>query len=214
MGFTLYYSAFIHCFCIKVGVSFRKPKGDNMKNIRNILAGMTLLMATTFASAGHYDNEYTYAPVVDVQPVYETVRVPQNRRVCEDRYRGPRGRSYSQHRTSGGGGAVLGGIIGGLLGNRFGDGRGRDAATAVGIIAGAAIGSGADRNHNRYNRRYSNSRRHDRRQCYTQRDYYEEQRIVGYDVAYEYIGRTYHTRMQNHPGDRVRIQVNVQVAEY
>ncbi len=188
-----------------------------MKNIRNILAGMTLMMATTFVSAGHYDNDYTYAPVVDVQPIYETIRVPQNRRVCEDRYRSPRDRSYGERRTSGGG-AVLGGIIGGLLGNRFGDGRGRDAATAVGIIAGAAIGSGADRNNRRYNSRYSSSRygnrHHGRRQCYTQRDYYEEQRIVGYDVAYEYIGRTYHTRLQNHPGDRVRIQVNVQVAEY
>jgi uncharacterized protein YcfJ len=185
-----------------------------MKNIRNLLAGMTLMMASTFASAGHYDNEYTYAPVVDVQPVYETIRVPQNRRVCEDRNRGSRGRSYGERRTSSGGGAVLGGIIGGLLGNRFGDGRGRDAATAVGIIAGAAIGSGADKSNRRYsNSRYSN-RHNGRRQCYTQRDYYEEQRITGYDVAYEYIGRTYHTRMQNHPGDRVRIQVNVQVAEY
>ncbi len=199
-----------------MGARFKKPNGDNMNNIRNLLAGMTLMMASTFASAARYDNEYTYAPVVDVQPIYETIRVPQNRRVCEDRNRSPRGRSNGQRRTSGGG-AVLGGIIGGLLGNRFGDGHGRDAATAVGIIAGAAIGSGADRNNRHYNSRYSNSRynnRDSRRQCYTQRDYYEEQRITGYDVAYEYIGRTYHTRMQNHPGDRVRIQVNVQVAEY
>ena len=180
-----------------------------MKNIRNIVIGITLIVASSFVSAGRYDNEYTYAPVIDVQPVYENVRIPQNRRVCEDRNRGIRARRHEQRRTSGGG-AVLGGIIGGLLGNRFGDGRGRDAATAVGIIAGAAIGSNA-RTHN--NRRYG-PRRDNRRHCYTQRDYYEEQRIAGYDVAYEYIGRTYHTRLQNHPGDRVRIQVNVQVAEF
>lgn len=193
-----------------------------MKTIRNIFTSIALITATSFSTAGHYDNgDSTYAQVVDVQPLYENVRVPQNRRVCEDRrsnnrsqYRG--NRNYSSHRSNGGG-AVLGGIIGGLIGNRFGKGHGRDAATAAGIIAGAAIGSNAKHRGYNDNRRYNsrnNRNNRNRRHCYTQRDYYEEQRITGYDVSYEYIGRIYHTRMQNHPGDRVKLNVNVQVAEY
>ncbi len=185
-----------------------------MKIVKILLSSIALIAITGLASAGRYDKDYTYAPVVDVQPVYENVRVPQNRRVCEDRRSSYRGRdNYSSHRTShrrNGGGAVLGGIIGGLIGNRFGKGHGRDAATAAGILAGAAIGSNAKHNRH-YDRRYDNR---GRKHCYTQRDYYEEQRIVGYDVSYEYIGRVYHTRLQNHPGDRVKINVNVQVAEY
>jgi len=156
-------------------------------------------MALTAANAGHYDNNYEYAQVINVQTVYETYQVPQNRRVCTNDNRSNR---YSSRRGNGGG-AVIGGIIGGLIGNRFGKGHGRDAATAAGILAGAAIGSNAKRNN------YNNGRH-----CYTKTEYYNEQRIAGYDVSYDYNGRTYQTRLQNHPGDRLRVQVSVQVAEY
>lgn len=172
-----------------------------MKTTKTLLISIALIAFTGFASAGRYNNDAVYADVVDVQPVYENVRVPQNRKVCNNKRRN---RHHSSQRSSGGG-AILGGIIGGLIGNRFGKGSGRDAATAAGILAGAAIGSNSKHNRRHYN---------NRRQCYTQRDYYEEQRLVGYDVSYEYIGRIYHTRLNNHPGDRVRINVNVQVAEY
>ncbi len=184
-----------------------------MKTINNIFKGFALLALTNIAAAGRYDSEYTYAPVVDVQPIYTTYQVPQEHRVCENRRHATR-RYSSHHRSGNAGGAILGGIIGGLVGNHFGDGRGRDAATAAGIIAGAAIGSNArpagyydDRRHNRHNR-------HQRRQCYTRTEYTEEQRISGYDVSYDYDGRIHHTRLRNHPGDRIRIKVNVQVAEY
>lgn len=49
-------------------------------------------------------------------------------------------------RTSGGGGAVLGGIIGGILGNQVGKGSGRAAATAAGAIAGGVAGNEVERN--------------------------------------------------------------------
>ena len=186
-----------------------------MKAIKNIVKGLALFALTSVSYAGHYDNEYTYAPVVDVQPIYTTYQVPQERRVCENRnYRSRQYRS-SHHRSGNAGGAILGGIIGGLVGNHFGDGRGRDAATAAGVIAGAAIGANARQtgyyDDRRHGRRHN---RHQRRHCYTQTEYRDEQRISGYDVSYDYDGRIHHTRLQNHPGDRVRIQVNVQVAEY
>lgn len=187
---------------------FRKTqKGEIMKTVKTLFSSLALIAVTSIASAGQYDRDYTYARVVDVQPIYENYQVPQNRRVCENRYDD---RHRSSHRGNGGR-AIVGGIIGGLIGNRFGKGSGRDAATAAGILAGAAIGSNSK--HNRRDHRYNNNRR-TRQHCYTQRDYYQEQRISGYDVSYDYNGQIYQTRLQNHPGDRVRIQVNVQVAEY
>jgi len=170
-----------------------------MKTLKTLIAGVALI-AVTHVNAGRYDSDYDYAQVVDVQTIYETYQVPQNRRVCNNN---PRRNNHASHRGNGGG-AVLGGIIGGLIGNRFGKGSGRDAATAAGILAGAAIGS----NSKHRNQHYSG------RQCYTQTEYYEEQRIAGYDVSYDYNGRIYQTRMQNHPGQRVKVMINVQVADY
>lgn len=44
-------------------------------------------------------------------------------------------------------------------------------------------------------------------------DHYEEERVVGYDVQYQHNGRNYHARMNRDPGPRVRVRVNVAVAE-
>jgi uncharacterized protein YcfJ len=180
-----------------------------MKTLKIILTGMALIAATNFAWADHYDRDYTYAQVVDVQPIYATYQIPESRRVCENN---TRGRSYTRHQAGNPGGALLGGILGGIIGNRFGRGHGREATTAAGIFIGSAIGSSA-----RPSGYYSNNGRYghaNRRACYTQREYRTEQRITGYDVSYEYDGRIYQTRMQNHPGDRVKVRVDVEVAEY
>ncbi len=173
--------------------------GENMKTLKTLFSTVTLIAVTT-VNAGRYDNDYEYAQVVDVQTVYENYQVPQERRVCRDN---SRRNNHSSHRGNAGG-AIVGGIIGGLLGNKIGKGSGRDASTAVGILAGAAIGSNSKHRRDRYSGR----------QCYTQTEYYQEQRIAGYDVSYDYNGRIYQTRLQNHPGQRVKVQVNVQVAEY
>jgi uncharacterized protein YcfJ len=36
-----------------------------------------------------------------------------------------------------------------------------------------------------------------------------EERVVGYDVDYRYHGRIYRARMDEHPGRRVRVHVDV-----
>lgn len=169
---------------------------------------LTILAITSFAGfafAGnnYRDVDYSYAPVVDVQAIYEQYQVPQDRRVCGNQ----RVRQHPSHQNrSNGGGALLGAILGGVIGNRFGKGNGRKASTAAGVMIGASIGSQANSKHSRYGQ--------SRNSCYTQRDYITEERIAGYEVSYDYNGRIYQTRMQNHPGEQVRIQVNHQVAEY
>ena len=39
--------------------------------------------------------------------------------------------------------------------------------------------------------------------------YDNDERLSGYDVTYEYANRTYHTRTNYHPGDRIRVRVDV-----
>lgn len=53
-------------------------------------------------------------------------------------------------------------------------------------------------------------------QCRTRTDYDSTQRVVGYDVVYNYRGEDYHDRMNHDPGARVRVYVEngyVEVAE-
>lgn len=149
------------------------------------------------ATANRYNN-INYGQVVEVEPIYQNVSIPEERQVCDRR----RNSNYRHDRRENSAGkAILGGIIGGAIGNRFGKGRGRDASTALGVLIGAGIG--ANKKQHRYNR--SN--------CYVETYYHEEERFLGYDVTYEFNGELYQTHMQDHPGDRVRLRVNVDVID-
>ncbi len=106
---------------------------------------------------------------------------------------------------------VVGGIAGAVLGSQIGGGTGTYAATAIGSMVGGMAG----------------------RQVYenTQRDRYTRGGTVrvcepepvrngaysrtngsrgsAYDVTYEYNGHRYTRRMDHHPGDRLRVRVDV-----
>lgn len=108
---------------------------------------------------------------------------------------------------------VVGGIAGAVLGSKVGGGTGSYAATAIGSMVGGMAGRGI----------YEQ----------TQRDRYVRPGVVrvcdpepagngyagysrtsdgrggAYDVTYEYSGRRYTRRMDYHPGDRVRVRVDV-----
>lgn len=109
---------------------------------------------------------------------------------------------------------VIGGIAGAVLGSKVGGGTGSYAATAIGSMVGGMAGRQV----------YENS----------QRDRYVRPGIVtvcdpvtvgrgdgygynrsndgrgsAYDVTYEYNGHQYTRRMDYHPGDRVRVRVDV-----
>jgi uncharacterized protein YcfJ len=105
---------------------------------------------------------------------------------------------------------IAGGIAGAVIGSKVGGGSGTYAATAIGSMVGGMAG----------------------RQIYeqTQRDRYVRPGVVrvcdpepvdgrygsyrtggasAYDVTYEYNGRQYTRRMDYHPGDRIRVRVDV-----
>ncbi len=104
---------------------------------------------------------------------------------------------------------VLGGIAGAVLGSKVGNGSGRYVGTAVGSMVGGMAGRSI----------YDSSQRNRQAQTGTVRvcdpepvngRYYgSDERVDGYDVTYEYAGRTYRTRTSYNPGDRIRVRVSV-----
>ena len=160
------------------------------------LALIPLLAAA--ALTAHAQTYIDNARVSNVQPQYESVRVPtqqcSNQWVSEPQRGG--GRDY--------GGAVLGGIVGGLLGNQVGGGHGREAATAVGAVVGAFTGNNLA-NRDRWQQPVPQAR-----EVTTCRDVEDVQsRLVGYQVTYDYHGQQYTTLMQENPGRFVKVRVSV-----
>lgn len=119
-----------------------------------------------------------------------------------------RGYDNGQYRQGGDTGrqlaTVIGGLAGAVLGSRVGGGDGRYVGTAVGTIAGGAAGRAIYEASNR-----PTYQRGDVRVCEPVGYGSENERVDGYDVTYEYGGREYHTRRDYHPGERIRVRVDV-----
>lgn len=160
-----------------------------------------------------YADEFDYAEVVRVDPIIDVVERPVAREQC---WREPV--TYRERpRYYGGGGdrapAVLAGIVGGVIGNQFGHGHGREATTAAGALLGYSMARDSQRYHgDGYARGGRVVRTHERR-CAVRTDYESDERVNGYDVSYRYNGRVYRTTTDYHPGDRIRVQVNVNPAQ-
>lgn len=126
--------------------------------------------------------------VLSRTPVYQQVLVP--RQTCTQV-------PVAQNLPNSGAGALMGAIAGGAVGNAIGDGSGRALATVIGIVGGAMAGdriegpSGALAQHQTH--------------CSTQNVY--ENRLVGYNVVYEYAGKQYTVQMPQDPGTTIPLQV-------
>ena len=85
-----------------------------------------------------------------------------------------------------------------MIGNSVGGGFGRAAATGIGAVAGSVIGNQVEADTNPVTEVPV-------RRCQTATAY--ENRVVGYDVMYEYAGQRYSTRMARDPGQRFAVSV-------
>jgi uncharacterized protein YcfJ len=104
------------------------------------------------------------------------------------------------------GGVILGGIAGGILGNQVGGGNGRAAATAIGAVGGALVGDRVANNMNGNPLPPGAIERPVRRCNVVNRTV---ERTAGYDVTYQYNGRSYTTVMPHDPGASLRVNVSV-----
>jgi len=148
--------------------------------------GLAGLATAGAASAEEVGRVISSTPVVQ--------QVPVQRQVCNQAQpvvqQAPQGGS--------GAGALIGAIAGGLLGHTVGGGMGNAVATGVGAVAGAAVGDNLERNRTP---QYVQGPA----QCGVQTAY--ENRTVGYNVQYEYAGKTFNVQMPYDPGPTVRLQV-------
>ena len=198
------------------------------------------LVAAAGASAAHDDSYYVWVDVLDVDPIVRVDHVDEPVERCYDARPEPRRSAgwrddrydrydhYDDHdrydrrrdhraRGDGGGAALLGGVVGGLIGNRLGDGRGRESEfTIAGALLGATI-AGVAHDARRDQRRYDAPSRHRSswrsepvRRCEVTWESRPVERIDGYEVEYRYAGRRFTKIVDDHPGERMRVRVDVQ----
>ena len=161
------------------------------------------------ACAGHgkvaysnpaYDHsQYDYAQVLQVRPVTEIVQIQEERQVCREE---PVQHHVAEHRSPVP--VIFGSILGGVIGSHFGGGHGKTLATIAGATIGGAVARDAQVNSD-HSQHYTTLEQ----RCYLETNWHNEERVVAWDVDWAYHGKTYHSRMNEHPGDRIRVRVSV-----
>lgn len=104
---------------------------------------------------------------------------------------------------------VIGGLVGAAIGSQVGGGSARYATAAIGSMVGGMAGREIYERgqRERYPARTGTVRVCDPVPYGSQR--VSDGRVAGYDVTYEYAGREFRTRTDYHPGDRIRVRVDV-----
>lgn len=192
-----------------------------------IIAGIISAVALPAAAKNYRDSSsygssssFDYAKVVDVTPVIETYKVNNPVEKCWDERVAVRKSDYSNQRSSRGYDSktpeIFGAIIGAAVGNRLGKrggGKARDVATVAGAVLGGSVARDVKHknraNRNQYNDRYEQTRYETVQQCEVRDSYTTKEQVVGYDVAYKYRGNVFHTQMDQHPGDKIKVKVTV-----
>jgi uncharacterized protein YcfJ len=154
---------------------------------------------SSYSASANASTHYDYAKVLHVQPVTEVVQIPEERQVCR---KVPVQHHVSSHDPTGA--TIFGTILGGVIGSQIGHGHDKTFATIAGATLGGAIARDAhDHNHpSRHFTRYE-------QQCHVESSWYDEERVVAWDVEWAYQGETFHSRMLKRPGNRIRVRVDV-----
>jgi len=193
-----------------------------------LIAGLLSAVTLPVSAQNHYNGQhhgvshqthtsYDYAKVVRVNPVYETVQVNHPVEQCYQEQVPVKQRSHRNRQSSSNSSytnEVIGGVIGGVIGNQIGKrgrGKSRDVATVVGAVLGATVANSAERDSYRDSSRghYQKARYQTVEHCELRDSYSTKQELIGYDVAYKYNGNVYHTKLDQHPGKKIKVQVAV-----
>lgn len=125
--------------------------------------------------------------VISRTAVYQQVAVP--RQTCSQA-------PVAVQNPTSGAGALMGAIAGGAIGNQIGGGSGRALATMAGVVGGAIMGDKIENPGNQLQNQTT---------CSTQTVY--ENRLIGYNVVYEYAGKQYNVQLPQDPGPTIQLQV-------
>lgn len=187
-----------------------------MKYLKSSLAialAVSLVTVTSSSFAGsktrHNSNagigqQYVYAKVIKVKPIYREIRVSNPVKECWNEPVTYSTGGYSHPKSASG--MAVGGVLGGVIGHQVGKGRGKKLATALGAIIGAGIGHNAVNGHASSNQRHSYTEYQEHCEVNHQVSYDEV--VDGYDVTYRYQGEKYHLEMPYRPGKRIKLRIN------
>lgn len=160
--------------------------------------GIGLVVATAGGTIAGYNllskQEPTYAEVVKVDEVTETVQTP--REVCEDIAVTRQKPVQDENQIAG---TIAGAVIGGVLGNQIGGGSGKKVATVAGAAAGGYAGNKVQENM-QANDTYTTTEQ----SCHTVTD--SSTSVIGYDVSYRLGDEQGKVRMDHKPGDRIPVK--------
>lgn len=148
----------------------------------------TLFVPVLLLAANGLAQAQEVGQVISRTPVYQQVAVP--RQTCTQTP------VTVQPQTSGAG-ALMGAIAGGAVGHNIGGGSGQAIATIAGMIGGAMLG---DKIENPGTAQVQNQQT-----CTTQNVY--ENRLIGYNVVYEFAGKQYNVQLPQDPGPTIQLQV-------
>lgn len=106
---------------------------------------------------------------------------------------------------------VIGGLVGAAIGSQVGGGSARYATSALGSMVGGMAGRQVYENAQRDRYRTGTVQVCDPVPVRSGYGSYpvNDGQVAGYDVTYEYAGRSFRTRTNYHPGDRIRVRVDV-----
>lgn len=164
---------------------------------------LALPAAADHGRSGKYRaQDYDFARVTDVDPIYKTIthRIPERSCWTETRYL--RDDGYRSNTP-----VLLGSLVGGALGNELGHNK---SNKRVGAVVGAVLGASVARDwRHQHSSGSGRVRAVNEEVCEVNERVEYEERIVGYNVTYRYQGQTYHTRMNHHPGRKLKVAVSV-----
>ena len=166
--------------------------------IASVVGGVLL------AGAAVAQVDYDYAPVVDVRPIVQIVEISTPQEQCwEEEYLVER--DYRRNRSATP--SILGAIIGGAIGNELGHNKSNQR---VGTVVGAVLGHSVARDIMRQQQGSTVREVETVERCETVYQSHEEERIVGYNVTYNYNGQDYTVRTDRDPGDQIQVRVSVE----
>lgn len=165
------------------------PSEPSAPSVYSTTSGVLASLASlALLTCGTAVQSQEVGQVITRTPLYQQVTVP--RQVC----------TQTQVTTPGqtsGAGAAMGAIAGGAIGNAMGKGEGRAIATMIGVIGGAIAGDKVEGP--------ASAQTQTQQTCTTQQVY--ENRLMGYNVVYEFNGKQYTVQWPKDPGPTIKLQI-------
>ena len=162
--------------------------------MKGIVIGATAAVALSGVAGYQALKAPTYADVLAVKEVTETIKVP--RQECTQQTVQHQAPVKDEHQLTG---TVLGAVVGGLVGNQVGGGNGKKLATVAGAAAGGYAGNQAQKN-----MQASDVTTTTENVCNTVYD--SKQKNVGFDVTYKLGNKQDVVRLTYNPGKQIPVE--------